>query len=380
MDTSLPPVYPATTWFVKACESTLAIVGVLNVLMTGLEFMPDAFWIKYGQYVQYALPGIAVVSLLAGMTYAWVWHRQERDGRVTSGARHAWLQGIIRYWLAFELSTYGFAKILKTQFDTPPERFDIPVGELSGFQLTWFYYGYSYTLAVIIALLQIGGCVLLLYRRTTLLGVMILLPVMVNIVLINLFYKIAIGALYNSVVFTLSLLFLLSLDWPKLKRAFWDVVERLPPVTIGRRWTKPLLRLLPILAAFGMIQVLAHDRKEANGLVGTWAVEQLTRNGQAVASTAWLTDTTAWKRLYFTGWQEVVFSPNPYRYKPAEGLRGRYEFDSTANSLRLLIARTKNAAQPDTLRATISERTQKTLRIKGIWWGDTLDLQLTRLR
>ncbi|WP_041258165.1 hypothetical protein [Fibrella aestuarina] len=380
MTTSLPPVYPATTWFVKGCECTLAIIGVLNVLMTGLEFVPDAFWIRYGQYAQNVLLGIVVVSLLGGITYAWIWHRQERDGRVSSGARHAWLQGIIRYWLAFEISTYGFAKLFKTQFDTPPDRFDMPVGDLSGFQLTWFYYGYSYTLAVIIALLQIGGCLLLLYRRTTLLGVMILLPVMVNIVLINLFYTIALGALYNSLVFTLGLLFLLALDWPKLKRAFWDIVDRLPPVVIGRHWIKPFLRLLPLLAAFGMIQVLAHDRKKENGLVGAWAVKQLTRNGQRVSSTAWLTDTTAWNRLYFTGWQEVALSPNPYRYKPAEGLRGRYEYDSTTNGLRLLIARKKNDPKPDTLRATLSERTQKTLRIKGVWWGDTLDLQLTRLR
>ena len=48
-------------------------------------------------------------------------------------------------------------------------------------------------------ILQLGGCLLLLYRRTRLLGVMILLPVMSNILFINVFYGINPGALNTSV-------------------------------------------------------------------------------------------------------------------------------------------------------------------------------------
>lgn len=380
MPTTFADAPPRTTWLFKFCECVLVAIAIMQVLTLWMEFMPPSFWEQYGQYFEDLLAWEMVIAVVGSAAYAWVWHRRERTQTTSNGLRHAWLQGIIRYWLAFEISTYGFAKILKTQFDTPAFRFDMPVGDMNGFQLTWFYYGYSYTLAVIIALFQIGGSILLLYRRTTLLGVMILLPVMVNIMLINLFYDIAAGAFFNSVAFTLALLFLLTLDWDKLKRAFWDVVDRLPSVVIGRHWTKHILRLLPLLAAFGVIQYYVHTGNHDKVLAGAWKVERLSRNGRLMAPTAWMTDTTAWNRVYFAGWQGVAFSPNPYRYKPAESLRGNYEFDSTKNTVRIITTIPNQSKKPDTLLATLSERTPKAMRLRGIWWGDTLDMQLARLR
>lgn len=55
-----------------------------------------------------------------------------------------WMEVIIRYWLAFELTIYGFAKIFRTQFSTPHHIQDIPSGEFIGFNLTWIYFGDSY--------------------------------------------------------------------------------------------------------------------------------------------------------------------------------------------------------------------------------------------
>ncbi len=373
--------YSRTSFFFKFCETALATIAIVQVLMIWMEFVPPSFWEEYGRYFQHILVVEVAVAVFSSVAYTWVWHRRERRETMQSGLHHAWLQGIIRYWLALSISMYGFAKILKTQFQTPDYRLDMLLGEVSGFGLTWYYFGYSYALAVIIALFQIGGAMLLLYRQTTLLGVMILLPVMVNIVLINLFFNIATGAFFNSIVFTLALLFLLLLDWTKLKRAFWDVVERLPPVVIGRHWTKHILRLLPIIAAVGMIQYLVHTFNNDKILTGTWKVERLTRNGKVFTPTAWLTDSTVWNRVYFAGDRhEVAFSPNPYRYKPAESLRGNYEFNNTKNTVRLMLYPSDKAKAPDTLQAILSERTHKAMRLWGVWWGDTVTMQLARLR
>lgn len=372
--------YPRTSWFLKLCECILTVIAIANVLMTPLELLPRSFWEIYGNYVEYALLGVVLLAVAGSVVYTGRWHRREQRGEVNSGLRHAWLQGLIRYWLAFSLSTYGFAKILGTQFQTPSYRLDIPLGEVTGFALTWYYYGYSYTLAVIIALFQIGGSVLLLYRRTTLLGVMILLPVLVNIVLINVFFNIATGALFNSIVFTLALLFLLSLDWDKLRRAYWDVVERLPPITAGRPWAKHGLRLLPIAAAFALVAYLARTNSGDTVLAGTWKVERMIRNGRVLPANTWLTDSAAWQRVYFAGWQGCAFSPNPYRYHPKESWRGTYVFDSLNNNLRLLMYQSDAARVPDTLQATLSQRTHKAMRLRAVVGNDTLDLQLARLR
>ena len=374
------PIYARTTWFFKFCECLLAGIAVLNMLMLVLEVLPPSFWEKYPSAGDYLLIGTVGLALVISTIYTIIWHRRERAGTVQSGLQHAWLQGIIRYWLALSISTYGFAKILKTQLTSPDYRLDMPMGEVSGFGLTWYYFGYSYPLAVIIALFQIGGSILLLYRRTTLLGVMILLPVMVNIVLINLFFHIANGAFFNSVVFTLALMFLLLLDVKKLKAAFWDLVDHLPPVTMGRNWVKHGLRVLPIAVAFGMIYYYVSNDKSDTVLKGTWKVEKLMRNGQEISANAWLTDTTAWSRIYFSGPHGVAFSPNPYRYRPAESLRGDYEFDSTKNQLRLMMYRSDKAKTPDTLLAMVSQRTPKAMKLSGIWGRDTVAIQLARLR
>ncbi|MEZ0484957.1 hypothetical protein [Fibrella aquatica] len=376
------PNYARTTWFFKCFTCALAGVAVLNILMMTLELLPRLVLEQYGQYLQYIFSGIVVIPVMVAVGYSWIWHRRERAGQANSAGLHAWMQGIIRYWLAMSIATYGFAKILKTQFQTPDYRLDTPLGEINGFGLTWYYFGYSYTLAVIIGLIQVGGAILLLYRRTTLLGVMILLPVMVNIVLINLFYQIAPGAFLNSVLFTIGLIFLLLLDIDKLKAAFWDLVDYLPTVTLGRHWVKHVLRIVPIVLAFAFIAQFWVNDKSDTLLKGTWKVDRMTRNGQLVPASAWLTDTTAWNRLYFAGWQGCAFSPNPFRYKADESLRGTYEFDSLTNKLNVIKYKksASTATSDDTLKVTVSERTSKSMRLAGIIAGDTVNIKLSRLR
>lgn len=362
-----------TSWFFKFCECILAAIALLNLLLFPLEFMPFSFLERYGQYVGYVLIILAGAALLGSLIYVWVWHQCEQTRNTHSDLRHAWLQGIIRYWLALSISTYGFAKILKTQFQTADYLLDTPLSAVGGMGLTWYYFGYSYPLAVIIGLFQIGGSILLLYRRTTLLGVLILLPVMVNIVLINIFFTIAIGAFFNSVVYSLALVFLLVLHRERLKQILWDFVNPLPPISPRRSWVRHSLRVLPVAVAFISIKMLITVHPSEQTLRGTWKVEKLVRNGQVQPATAWLTDRAAWTRIYFAGYEGCIFSPNPYRFESGESLGGRYEFDSLQNKLQVAFY------SHDTLRATISNRTTEAMRLHGILGRDTLDMQLARL-
>lgn len=365
--------YQRTSWFFKFCESVLATTALLNLLFIPLQFLPFSFIEKYGPYFAYSLVGLVGTALLSSLIYVWTWHRREQANSSNSPLQHAWLQGIIRYWLALSMATYGFAKLLKTQFQTPDFLLDTPVSSLSGMSLTWYYYGYSYPLAVIIGLLQIGGSSLLLYRRTTLLGVLILLPVMVNIVLINLFYKIAVGAFFNSIVYSLALLFFLFLNRQRLKVILFDLVDQLPDIASNRRWAKHSLRVLPIAIAFISLKLLIDAHPEEQVLKGSWKVEKLVRNGQTQSPTAWLTDPKAWSRIYFAGQMGCAFNPNPYRFESWESQLGSYEFDSLRNKLQVAFY------SRDTLRALVSNRTADAMRLQGILGRDTLDIHLSRI-
>jgi hypothetical protein len=177
-----------------------------------------------------------------------------------------------------------------------------------------------------------------------------------------------------------GLFFLAWVDSARLKAAFWDVVDRLPNIRLGHDWVKHGARLLPFVAAFSVIQSFKTEHPNDTVLRGIWKVERFARNGQVLPANAWLTDTTAWNRVYFSGWQGCALSANPYRYDPTEGLRGHYDFDSTKHTLQFVVGPAAKTNRSDTIRATLSNQTAKTMRLRGMWRGDTLDMQLARLR
>jgi hypothetical protein len=112
----------------------------------------------------------------------------------------------LRYLSAFLLFTYAGSKMLGRQFTLPAEIALRPVGSLTGYQLAWLYYGHSHTYAVILGLIQLAGGALLLFRKTALLGAALMLPVMTNIVMINVFFHIAWGAMCTSAFIFASML------------------------------------------------------------------------------------------------------------------------------------------------------------------------------
>ena len=246
------------------------------------------------------------------------------------------MRGILRYWLALEICTYGFAKILKTQFGISYYRDDTPVGKLNGFELTWNYFAHSYTLAIIIASIQIGGSILLLFRRTTLLGAAILLPVMINIVLINLFFDISPGAFLNSVLFSLGLLFLLLLHRSALISVFLRTGSDLPVPRLG--FFKYLFRFLAVACAFGLIFYFT-TMNPVPPLAGKWTVDRLIRNGDTVNANAWLTDSTAWSTVYMEEEGYAGLCPNPYIYDDDKSTWARYKYDSSKHQLRLIFSK-----------------------------------------
>jgi uncharacterized membrane protein YphA (DoxX/SURF4 family) len=100
----------------------------------------------------------------------------------------------LRYLSAYLLFTYGVSKLAGWQFRLAPDITSKPVGTLSGFQLTWYYYSYSYIYARILGVTQLAGGAMLLFRKTALLGAAAMVPVIANILMINLFFHIAVGA------------------------------------------------------------------------------------------------------------------------------------------------------------------------------------------
>jgi hypothetical protein len=316
---------------------------------------------------------IAIACLLFVLIYPFLWHRQEIKGRVDSALRHAWFTGIIRYWLAVEIFNYGFAKILGSQFDPSYYRSESPWNSLSGPDLTWNYFSYSYTMSVILAFIQIAGSTLLLFRRTTILGVILLVPVMVNIVLIDIFYSLPGGALLNAILFTLGLSYLLLLQWSAVKEFFMKSHSTLPPIRIGG--IKNLLRLGVAVYAFGFIYYVT-TTKAPRELTGKWKVDQLIRNSDTAKANDWMKDSLSWKNIYLEDYGRATFSPNPYLVETERSMTGNYIYLKPKQTIQFVM---HSRSATDTLYAAVTMPAVGHMQWKMICDKDSFYLMLSKV-
>lgn len=128
----------------------------------------------------------------------------------------------LRYISAFLLLGYGSSKLAHLQFHLNQALAKRPVLSLSGYELTWYYYSYSRAYAIVLGLTQVIGASLLLFRKTALLGAVTMLPVMVNILLIDIFILPPdYGPTAPALLIFLSLALLLRRDIQTLAQATW---------------------------------------------------------------------------------------------------------------------------------------------------------------
>jgi len=93
-----------------------------------------------------------------------------------------------RIFTAFYMFRYAMVKLNGQQFAYGKSLYNKTINELSGLDLMWAFFSYSPTFSNIIACFQIIGGLLLLFNRTKLIAVYILFPILLNILLIDIFY------------------------------------------------------------------------------------------------------------------------------------------------------------------------------------------------
>jgi len=136
-----------------------------------------------------------------------------------------------RWFVAVVCCVYGFAKLNGSQFTVLDSELTKPMGEVSGFWLTWYYFGYSWPYGTLIALAQIGGGILIVMPRTALLGALLLLPVFANIVLVDIFFGVDIGALAVAAITLICVVAVIGPHVDRLRAAvLLDPIPRGAPV------------------------------------------------------------------------------------------------------------------------------------------------------
>jgi hypothetical protein len=99
------------------------------------------------------------------------------------------LQIGLRYYLAFVMFGYGIDKLFLLQMPYPSlAQLHTPLGEFTPMRLTWMHIGYSAPYQFMGGFLETLGGALILFRRTKVLGGVLLLSVLTQVVMLNYFY------------------------------------------------------------------------------------------------------------------------------------------------------------------------------------------------
>lgn len=297
--------------------SLLAFLSFLtySVLLLGAWRLIPVRWIKLlaanaNLVMIVVVTGVAIIALLPAIYR----DRQKRSAAAWQKFDY-WTTTIVRYFLAYIFLTYGLAKVFHNQFTTPLSVMDTRLADISGFDLTWRFFGYSYAYALFIAVSQVLCAVLLFFRRTTTLGALILLPIISNIVFVNFAFGIPVK-LFSS-LFLLMALFLLLPEWRRFKALLWDNTPIGPPAFPVAYFHKSgrlvALKAAVILILIGipLFELLGSQSavpKTTTPLAGTWSVEQYKANGQVQPAS----NPASWQKFYVENDRLIEIRSGPH--------------------------------------------------------------------
>jgi hypothetical protein len=186
----------------------------------------------YIYLLYFTMAALAVIGTIA-------WSVLDRK-RTHYETLYYWLTVIIRYYLAFTLLLFALEKFFKMQFpDLGLYTLTEPVGNLTPMSLAWAFFGYSYGYNIFIGIAE-SAALLLLFRRTMIVGALLTLGALLNVIMVNFSYDVH-AKIYPLALFVMTLFLLL----PFLNRLFTffftHQATSLPPIqapVFTKRWVQ----------------------------------------------------------------------------------------------------------------------------------------------
>jgi hypothetical protein len=204
-----------------------------------------------------------------------------------------WFRLTIRLALGYAMLNYGLAKLFLLQMAPPSLAvLNEPVGNTSPMTMLWTLIGLNPIYEMICGAAEIAGGVLLLFRRTTLLGALLTAFLTANIVLYNFCYDVPVK-IYAAHLLLMSLAVLA----PDVRGLFNFFLLHRPCVSSGG-WTKASrrygLRIETVITAIVLVLIAGHaafqlgpayakgraNARHPSPLTGQWHLDSATLKGQ----------------------------------------------------------------------------------------------------
>ena len=167
-----------------------------------------------------------------------------------------------RWYVFVFLNIYGIGKIAGGQFYRP-ERLPEDVantilGKASAFDLAWTFMGHSFAYILFIGLAEVLGAWLLLWERTKLLGVAVLLPIIVNILVFDVIFLDNSGALASATIYTLLLFVILACNKERVRQVVSALTSKSFEASFQPRAKVVIMALLAMGLLFALDQLLVN--------------------------------------------------------------------------------------------------------------------------
>ncbi|MGI9012625.1 MAG: thiol-disulfide oxidoreductase DCC family protein [Phycisphaerales bacterium] len=298
---------PGTDWLAGLHEKLMyAVVPWVADTFMGIKItiFPAGSGDTTYNYVELLLYMIFAVVIAGAWTAIW-------RGRPLSPRTFDLVTVYVRYYLASIMLVYGLDKVMLLQFPAPgPSRLMVSYGESSPFGLLWTAMGASPMYQFFGGVIEMVGAILLLWRRTSLLGALITVGVLANVVMLNLSYDVPVK------IFSAHLLLLaLFVASPHLGRVLGVVLFNLPtaaarlrPFPVRSTWAQRValgVKVLFILwitfgQAWMLHRLLTPSRALAasNPLHGFYRVESFSLDGVRGSN---LDDAVRWVQMGIDG-------------------------------------------------------------------------------
>lgn len=202
----------------------------------------------------------------------------------------------LRYFLAFTMFTYGFAKVFYLQFSQLSlYSLEQTFGNSSPMGILWRFMGYSEPYTVFTGILEVLGGIFLIWRRTKVLGAIMCFGIMLNVFVLNLSYDVPVKLF--SFHLTLMSLVILMPDYKNLMKFFFKNSPSEPiihqPYFNGKE--NEIIRLTVKFLLVGFVlfkgvksglerQAQYGKRVPEHSLYGVYEVHHFIKNGDTISS------------------------------------------------------------------------------------------------
>jgi len=307
--------------------------------------------------------------LLASLLFIPIWQFQERKNKINSISTLAFFQAVLIYFIAFDFTKWALLKFLHLHMTTSLGWMEMPMTLLSGEQQISHFFGQNYPMVVAFGICEITGAILILFRKTRLLGAFILFVMSANISLMDFLY--GVKDPFPEVCLLLCAVTYVALqDYDKILNFFFRTTSSLPKISFKNKLIKNILRVSAI--AIPLLILIPNNKVQFRpNLTGKYRIMRMTVNGKELLLDSCNNNT--FSNAYFDLGDYFVFASNDLNKRQV----GHFEFNETTRQFKTIWQYPKGLN--DTLFAKVSPLDQENkMTLSGIMGKDTLNIELLK--